>query len=252
MKILKILVFFLLPSLAWAKLDYSSQNFIRSYPFGLFFSGTFGYAFKLWDKSDINPALYGYVRPSATLQNSGPVNQVRGQIDVAPIAFTNFYAGTALVNRDFNDLDTFDCDTLICRAKMVRQYVGAKMALKYKDVFFLMDHRFERVKISEKRGAFAEEMGTLVGAGGNDVLRVNQFILGYEFAPDWAFGGLLLLNAMEKVVNSSRMQMGFVRHQHKKWNILWGVGSFHTRTNSDVLSTMVLVQWSGEKGLTLF
>src|SRR5690606_27276984 len=147
-----------LSSLVHAKLDYSSANLIRSFPVGLFTSGTVGYGFKLWDKTDVNPALYGYVRPSATIQTSGVVNQVRGQIDFAPVAFTNFYAGTALVNRDYSELDTFDCQAVICRAKMIRQYVGFKMAMKVKSFFLMTDHRFERVKLSEKRGVFAEEM----------------------------------------------------------------------------------------------
>lgn len=241
-----------LSSLAYAKLDYSSANLIRSYPVGLFASGTVGYGFKLWDKSDVNPALYGYVRPSATIQTSGVVNQVRGQIDFAPVAFTNFYAGTALVNRDYSELDTFDCQAVICRAKMVRQYVGFKMALKFKSVFLMTDHRFERVKLSEKRGIFAEEMGTLLGKDGNDVLRVNQLVVGYELSEKWAVGGLVVANAMEKFVNSSRMHIGFAQHKIGQWTIMAGAGTFHTRTNSDVFTTMLLLNWNGDRGLTLF
>lgn len=250
MKILILLT--LLPSIAFAQLDYSSTNLIRSYPFGLFASGTVGYGFKVWDKTDVNPAMYGYIRPSATIQTSGPVNQARAQIDIAPVAFTNFYAGTAIVNRDYNELDTFDCQAVICRAKMLRQYVGFKMALKYKSIFLMTDHRFERVKLSEKRGLFAEEMGTLIGAGGDDVLRINQLVLGYEVSEKWSAGAMLVANAMEKFRNSSRMQLGFVRHQMGRWNILAGAGTFHTRTNSDVFTTLFLFQWSGEKGLKIF
>ncbi|MBH47352.1 MAG: hypothetical protein CME71_04185 [Halobacteriovorax sp.] len=250
MKILILLCLF--PALAWSKLDYSSQNLLRTYPMGLFASGTVGYSFKTWDKSDVNPALYGYVRPSATIQTSGPVNQVRAQLDIAPVAFANFYGGTAIVNRDYNDLDTFNCDTVICRAKMFRQYVGFKMALKFKSIFLVTDHRFERVKVSEKRGVFAEEMGTLLGAGSDDVLRVNQLIVGVDLNEKWSAGGMVVANAMEKFTNSSRMQLGFVRRQLGKWNILAGAGTFHTRTNSDVFTTLFLFQWSGERGLTLF
>ncbi len=252
MKFLKIVTLLLLPSLVHAKLDYSSHNLIRSYPFGLFFAGTAGYSFKMWDKTDKNPAMYGYLRPSATLQNSGPVNQVRGQLDFAPIAFTQFYVGTAFINRDFNDLDTFDCDVIVCRAKMLRQYVGFRMALKFKGIFLVTDNRFERIKIHEQRGVFADEMGTLLGAPGKDVLRTNQLILGYDFAENWAAGGLLVTNAMDKFTNSSYMQMGFVRHQMGAWNLMLGAGNFHTRTNSNVFSTLLMAQWSGEKGLTLF
>lgn len=251
-KLILLLIACVLPSLGQAQIDYSSANLIRSYPFGLFFSGTVGYGLKVWDKTDKNPALYGYVRPSATVQNSGPVNQVRGQIDLAPIAFTHFYAGTSFVNRDFNDLDTFDCDVVVCRAKMLRQYVGAKMALKYKQFFLMTDHRFERVKVSEKRGIFAEEMGTLLAAPGQDVLRTNQLILGYELGEKWAVGGLVVASAMEKLVNSTHMQLGFVQHKMGKWTLIGGAGTFHTRTSSDVFTTLLLLNWSGERGLTLF
>lgn len=241
-----------LSSLSHAKLDYSSANLIRSYPVGLFASGTVGYGFKVWDKTDLNPALYGYVRPSFTLQSSGVVNQARAQVDFAPVAFTNFYAGTVLVNRDYNDLDTFNCANVICRAKMVRQYVGFKMAMKVKSVFMMTDHRFERVRVSEKRGTFAEEMGTLLGKDSDDVLRVNQLVVGYEINEKWATGGLIVANAMEKFVNSSRMQIGFVQHKREKWTLMGGAGTFHTRTNSDAFTMMFLLNWHGEKGLTLF
>lgn len=247
-----IIIALFLPLSAWASLDYSAQSLVRSYPVGFFAAATTGYGFKLWDKTDVNPAFYGYIRPSTTIQTSAVVNQARAQIDLAPVAFMNFYAGAALVNRDFNDLDTFNCDVVICRAKMVRQYVGFKMALKFKSIFLMTDHRFERVKISEKRGVFAEEMGTLLGANGDDVLRVNQLIVGHEINEKWAVGGLIIANAMEKLINSSRMQVGFVRRTFGKLTVLGGVGSFHTRTNADVFSTLVLLQWSGEKGLTLF
>tara|TARA_R110000868_G_scaffold132381_10_gene343360 strand:- start:1435 stop:2187 length:753 start_codon:yes stop_codon:yes gene_type:complete len=250
MKILIILCLF--PALAWSKLDYSSQNLIRTYPMGLFASGTVGYAFKVWDKSDINPALYGYIRPSATLQTSGPVNQAKAQLDFAPVAFANFYTGAAIINRDYNELDTFDCSSVICRAKMYRQYVGFKMALKYKSIFMMTDHRFSRVKVSEKRGVFAEEMGTLLGSGSDDVLRVNQLVIGTEFNDKWAAGAMVVANAMEKYTNSTRMHIGFVRRQLGHWNILAGAGTFHTRANSDVFTTLFLFQWSGERGLTLF
>lgn len=242
----------LLPISAWATLDYSAQSLVRSYPIGFFASATSGYGFKLWDKTDTNPALYGYIRPSATIQTSAVVNQARAQIDIAPVAFMNFYAGAALVNRDFNNLDTFNCDVVTCRAKMTRQYVGFKMALKFKSIFLMTDHRFTRVKTSEKRGVFAEEMGTLLGANGDDVLRVNQLIVGHEINEKWAIGGLVIANAMEKLINSSRMQIGFVRRTFGKLTVLGGAGTFHTRNNADVFSTLVLFQWSGEKGLTLF
>lgn len=241
-----------LPLVVAAKLDYSSANLIRSYPVGLFASGTVGYGFKVWDKTHINPALYGYVRPSATIQTSAVVNQARAQLDIAPLSFMNFYVGSALVNRDYNDLDTFDCQNVICRAKMVRQYVGFKMALKVKSFFLMTDHRFERIKLSEKRGVFAEEMGTLLGSNGNDVLRVNQLILGHELNQRWSVGGLVIANAMEHFVNSTRMQMGFLQHKIGRWSILGGAGAFHTRTNSNVFSTLLILNWSGERGLTLF
>jgi len=242
----------LLPLSAWATLDYSAQSLVRSYPTAFYASATSGYGFKLWNKADINPAFYGYIRPSATVQTSAVVNQARAQIDFAPVAFMNFYAGAALVNRDFNDLDTFNCDVVICRAKMSRQYIGFKMALKFKTLFLMTDHRFERVQTSDKSGIFAEEMGTLLGANGDDVLRVNQLILGHEVNEKWAIGGLVIANAMEKLVNSTRMQIGFARITLGKLTVHGGVGTFHTRTNSDVFSTLVLLQWSGEKGLTLF
>src|SRR5690606_5683296 len=145
-----------------------------------------------------------------------------------------------------------DCQAVICRAKMIRQYVGFKMAMKVKSFFLMTDHRFERVKLSEKRGVFAEEMGTLLGKDGNDVLRVNQLVLGYEIAEKWAVGGLVVANAMEKFVNSSRMHVGFVQHKMGDWTIMGGAGTFHTRTNSDVFTTMLMVNWNGERGLTLF
>ncbi len=248
----KLLLALLLPISAWAQLDYSAQSLVRSYPIGFFASATSGYGLKLWDKKDVNPAFYGYVRPSITAQTSLVVNQAKLELEVAPVAFARFYAGAALVNRDFNDLDTFDCDQVTCRAKMLRQYVGFKMAIKVKSFFLMTDHRFERVKTSEKRGVFAEEMGTLLGANGDDVLRVNQLILGYELDERWAIGTLVIANAMEKFINSSRMQVGFVQHKMGKFTVLAGAGTFHTRTNSDVFSTLVLLQWAGDKGITLF
>lgn len=241
-----------LSSLVNAKLDYSSANLVRSYPVGIFTSGTVGYGLKLWDKTDVNSAMYGYIRPSATIQSSGVVNQIRGQVDFAPVAFTNFYAGTALVNRDYNDLDTFDCNSVICRAKMVRSYVGFKMALKFKSVFLMTDHRYERVKLSEKRGIFAEEMGTLLGKDGNDVLRVNQLVVGYELGEKWAVGGLVVANAMEKYINSSHMHIGFIQHKIGHWTLMAGAGTFHNRINSDIFTTLLLLNWNGERGLTLF
>ena len=114
------------------------------------------------------------------------------------------------------------------------------------------DNRIEMVETKDKTGVFAEEQGTLLASSGKDVLKQSALILGNEINDTWNAGFLGLFSSMKNHNNSSRMMLGFLQYKQKKWNLLAGTGSFYTRTDSNVFTTLFLFNWNGFKGLRLF
>ncbi|MFZ4714255.1 MAG: hypothetical protein ACOYL6_11100 [Bacteriovoracaceae bacterium] len=244
------LLFTLFSFSTFAVSDYQFQSVVRTYPVGFFAAGTAGESYKLWGQ-DGEKVKYGFVRASGTLQTSGVVNSVMGQVDFYPISFLGFYAGKDYTHRNF-DVFTFDCTKLTCRGRMDRDYVGTRLALAYKDIFLMTEYRVIRASVQDKDKAFAEERSTLVGGPGQDTLHRTDFVLGYKLNPTYSVGYLMHRNVMQKYENSSHMNQGFVRYQGENWNLLMGTGTFHSRNDQTFYSSLIMFQWVGSKGLLLF
>lgn len=249
MKKLCLILSLLVNYSAFGQVDYDIKAITRSYPLALSFVGTMGYGHKLWG-SDSGP-LYGYVRPSVTVQTSGVINGIGAQIDLFPVSFLGFYAGAKKIFRNTDDLGSYDCAVVVCDGTVNRNYFGAKLGLAGAGFFMFVDGKIEDVEMDNRTGIFAEETSTLLAQNGGDTLTQVTGILGYELTSTLSLGTLIQHSQMDKIKNKSVMSLGITRIKMDNWSFLIGAGQFHTRQKSDHFTVMGLITWTGNKGLQL-
>lgn len=252
---MKLLLFFFIISITntvLAQIDYNVENVIRSYPLGLYSAATIGNGTIIWGEKNKSP-MYGFIRPSLTYQTSVLVNSARGEIGIHPVSFAGVYFGRDYTSRQIN-VPTFDCDQVICKGKLERNYWGAKMALTYKTLILMINGKMERIEMYDKVGPFADERTSLVARSGYDYVSRVDLFLGYKLNDNWTSGLLLIDQNMKYQINNSTMNYLFGKYKKSdsNWEYIWGMGSFKTRLDHNVFSTIISIKWWGDKGLLLF
>lgn len=249
MKKIIILLVILLNYSAYSQVDYNVKAVTRTYPVALSFIGTMGYGLKLWG-SDSGP-LYGYTRAAVYAQTSGVINGFGGQLEVFPVSFLGFYAGSKLIKRSTDDLGSYNCTTIICNGSVKRSYFGSKLGLAGGGLYLFLDGKIEDVEVKDRIGNFAEETGTLIGKSGGDKLTQLTSIFGYDLTSSLSFGALMQLSQMDKIKNKSVMTLGISRMKWDEWSMMLGLGQFHTRQSTNHLTVMAVFSWTGDKGIQL-
>lgn len=246
-------LFHLFSQKAEAMIDYSADTLVRSFPLGGYVKGLFGKSFLLWKKKHPKiPIFYGFIRPSLGLKSSAIVNGAIAQIDIYPISILGLYTGKELVLRNTTKLDTFDCDTTLCNGQINRDYWGFRMAIGYKDFFFVSDYKQNVLEVKDSTKMFADEITTLLGSPGRDVGSTHIMMLGHKINNKIQVGLLNMSNKMYHSKNKSQMSMAIVQFKRNKWSYTLGSGIFNTREDQNVFSILGLFQWKGKKGHLLF
>jgi len=226
---------------------------MRSYPVGLLLISSMGTGKKIWDSEDsARSYLYGYARPSIAFQTNGMVNTGKVQLDLAPISFLSFYLGSAKTYRSLKKMGDFNCAEIVCEGQLERHYVGAKMGLQFGTYFFMNDYRFEKDRVLKRPGPFADEQATLIGRERYDYLTQNLSVLGKRITDHWSVGILNQYSQMHYHRNTSNMLLMFGEYGWDKWKYFLASGVFKNLQHQNIFSTLLMVTWQGEKGLTLF
>lgn len=251
MKVL-ILLTMLLPLSIKAQWDFSATQLYRSFPSGFYINATGGYSFPLWKIDD--KVLFGYLRPSVTGQTSFVVNSAEAKLDFNPISFLNLFYGKSHTDRNYDELDTFECGVVVCDTILKREFYGARLALGAGPLVLLSKVQWYRTRLDEHHTTeFADELSSLISSPGNDTLFQKQLLLGFKFSPKFMLGYLGMVNEMRNTQQTSKMQiLTGLYHFNNEWNLLAGPGIFTTRTDADVFTILTLLTWRPAKGLPLF
>jgi hypothetical protein len=257
MVLLKIYIFILINTLGICEAveyDYHAETLVRPYPLGVYLKGQTGLNIPIWTKKDTAPFLYGLIRPSLEAKTSAKINTASAQIEILPISFLSLYAGLSRISRKHDKLDTFNCQAIACESdNMQRKFWGAKLGLKVREYWAMINLRWSSADLKDRPNLnYAEEQGSLIGAAGGDILYSATPIIGIEIKNKFSLGILHKYNSMRSFNNNSSMNILFARKEWKKWALLAGPGIYHTRNNSNVFTTLLILRWNGHKGDYLF
>lgn len=252
MKVLVLLIA-LLPLSLKAEWDLKASQLYRSFPTGFYINATGGYSLPLWKVND--KVLYGYIRPSATAQTSFVVNAAQAQVDLNPISFLNLYVGKSYTDRNYDELDTFDCAAIVCDTKLKRDYYGARLALGAGPILLMGEAKWFRSELDEDHPGrqYADELSSLISSAGGDTLFQRNLIAGYKLTEKWMIGYLGQFNKMRNTDQTSTMQVLINQiNLGNGWGIIAGPGMFTTRDDANVFTVLSLLTWKPLKGLPLF
>lgn len=237
---------------AYSEVDYKGEALIRTYPSGAFAKGTVGKSFEMWRKK-ASPVTYGFARVSTNFQTSLFVNSLAAQVDVYPISILGLYGGYSYMSREYNELKAFNCDVVICRtSQLIRKYYGFRMALAYKDLFYMGDTKWSDVEAKDLKGQFGDEQTSLIGQSGGDNALQSTHVLGLNIKKNLAIGILAKFNQMDKTNQRSQMRILFGKYEWGKYSLLAGPGLFKTRAGKEIFTALATIKWTGSKGLLLF
>ena len=252
MKSLILILLVFIPNLSNAQLDYKAENLVRVFPTAFYIKGTAGYSIPFYGAGE--KVLFGYIRPSLTLQSAAVVNMARAQIDFNPISILNFYYAKSYTIRNFENLSNFDCTNIICSADIKRDHYGFRVALKYRSFYYsgALNYNIGELDQATKED-WADELSSLVNTGSRSILVQQLHILGHELSKKLSLGYLGLYNKMNNNNQKSLMHIGFGKYIfNDEWTIIAGMGVFETRFQSKNLTAISLLTWASERGLPLF
>jgi hypothetical protein len=246
------ILIFLIPNICYSQMDYKAENLVRTFPTAFYVKGSVGYSIPLYGKGE--KVIFGYVRPSLTLQTAAVVNMGRAQIDFNPISILNFYYAKSYTKRNFEKLSNFDCSDIICSADIKRDHYGFRLALKYKTIYYSGALNYNVGELNQTtKGNWADELSSLVNTGARSVLVQQLHIIGHELNEKFSMGYLGLYNKMNNSQQKSTMHIGFGKYIfNDQWDIISGMGVFKTRVQKSNLTALSLLTWRPEKGLPLF
>lgn len=257
MKKTKLLIYLYLLSYncfgANIELNQKVEVLARSFPIGAFSKFTVEGLLPLWGKRDHPKDItYGFFGAQAEVRTSAVVNYLAGQIFVYPIPILGLFAGRESGLKEIEKIDTFDCTKAICQGKMRRDFLGAKLALGYKDIFFMSENRWSNVYAMDDSKYFVDEITTLLGSPGEDKTWVSLNILGMKLSPNTRAGLLYLQNKMQNNKSKSQMLNGFYEYSWGENSLISSTGIFETRENQRVGTLLFLYSWKTPSQLKLF
>jgi len=252
MKIIISLLFYFILSLSTAQAvyDYSSHFITRSFPIAMVLRNNIGSGFKFWQGG--HKALYGYVRAGANIDTSLVVNTVGGQIDVFPISFLGFSAGSSRTYRNFDPVQ-FDCENVECRGDVKRNFVAAKMGLAFGSVYFMAQaERFQQELANPTGRQFADEQTSLIARAEGDEMERLTVTLGLNLSKGYSIAGHFVNQEMLENKNLSQMKLLILRKQNGPWSYVAGTGLFRWKNDIEVATAILSIMWDGSKGVKLF
>ncbi len=253
MKKLFILSVLLLSTNTWALADYGFTSLFRSFPLGAFVHANYGQSIIFWGKAGTKNPLYGYARTEGSFRTSGVINATTARVELFPISIVGVYAGRSFQVRNSNELDTFNCDVVVCDGKVERNFIGIKAAIGAFGFFAMLDFKQIRVNMKNHTGIFADESVTLLARSGNDVADTRIITAGYSISENYKIGVLDMFNKMKYIKGESRMTMAMFQMPFlKAQQLTFATGQFHTRDDQKILSALVIWKWVAKKGAPLF
>lgn len=243
-----------------SRLDYRYEAFARSNPIGSYVRAEAGYSIPIWGKYDAKKPFYGFVRPMARFQSSGLINTAMAGVEFNPISFFSFYAQKSFMRRDLKKLDNVDCEQAItCRSNNIQRDIwGFRFAIKLGGFFLMNRMQWHTTQIKDRQNlGFVDEQGTLIGSGSKDQLFQAIQVGGYDFNNKHGVGFLHKRNLMKNSREDSTMIVGLYKYTKLKegvpdWTVLAGPGVFKTRQGTRHPMLFGLLQYSPQKGWTLF
>lgn len=229
--------------------DSFAQGVLRTYPSGGAVEVNGGASWFLWNGQG---PFYGYLRPNANFQTSSVTNQLRLQLDIFPISFFGFFVGVEWNKRDYEEFDTFNCESVECSGQVRRRYVGHKMALAFHQFFFTSQWRLERLEMTDRAGVFVDVKGSILARSSYDQKLEGQMVFGYKLNSDHSIGVLNVYNSTKYYNQLSSMWLAIHRVEFGRWSLLSGAGFIKTRHSTKVGTALFILRWTPAKGLPLF
>ncbi len=252
----KVLFFLILASsicigfTAVASVDYSVDTLARTLPRGFYTTGVVGKSLKTWgDESSVN---YGYVRLATNVRTSVLINSAGGVFEIFPISFLGFWGGADYYARSSKDLHKFDCDTYACDGSLTRKHYGAKLGLRFKNVYVLEKLGVEKLTLGKKDRVFVDEQALLLGQQGGDERIVLTSVIGHDLNDRFSVGILSQHNEMDRLGGKSEMSVFFLSLKRGTWAYTVGVGMIKSDYFPTSMTSIINIKYNGAKGLTLF
>jgi hypothetical protein len=225
----------------------------RSFPIGGFGKFTIEAINPLWGKKNgPKDITYGFYGAQAEFRTSAVVNYISGKFFIYPVPILGLFVGKEAGVKEIKNIDTFDCSKSICQGKMKREFVGLRLALGFKDFFFMSENRWSNVEPDKASMKFVDEITTLLGSPGADQTWVSLNIMGLKLDENKKAGLIYLSNQMKKNKSNSKMLNVFYEHSWKKHSLISSAGVFKTREDQNVATLLFLYSWKTPSALRLF
>ncbi len=247
MKKFIILFFTLVIFSARAEYDLSTTFGFRSYALGTAARVDVGISQEFWR---FNDQLYGFIRESAYFNTSALINSAGVRVDFFPVSILGFVAGTERVYRSTKELDTFDCDVLVCDEDGNRSYLRVENVLAYKKIVLINDYQREFYDY-DSQGTFANGLHTLE-VDSQEIVNVMRNVLAYQYSDKYTVGIIQFRTWTEKTRQDSTYLGMLNQYTKDKWTYGVVLGNYHSRNNDDHFSMLLQVKYDYKKGLRLF
>lgn len=253
----KILTFLslLTPLTVFSKIEINQKVEIlgRSFPVGGFSKFTLEAINPLWGKRDHPKDItYGFFGAKAEYRTSAVVNYLSTQAFIYPLPIFGIFIGGEKGIKQIDRIDTFDCDINLCRGKMERQFTGFRIALGYKDLFFMSENTWSNIKSDKSDKYFVDEMTTLLGSPNQDSSYIGLNIFGLKLSDQSKSGVIFLYNKMRKNTSTSSMLNAFYEHSWGQHSLINSLGVFRTRQGNKIGTLLFLYSFKTPSSYRLF
>ena len=250
-----LLLSLLTPLAVFSKIEINQKVEVlaRSFPVGGFSKFTLEAINPLWGKRDHPKDItYGFFGAKAEYRTSAVVNYLSTQAFIYPLPILGIFIGGEKGIKQIDKIDTFDCDINLCRGKMERQFTGFRIALGYKDLFFMSENKWSNIKSDKSDKYFVDEMTTLLGSPNKDSSFISLNILGIKLNDQKKSGLIFLHNKMKKNTSSTSMLNAFYEQSWGQHSLISSLGAFKTRQDSNVATLLFLYSFKTPSSLRLF
>ncbi|MCC7440231.1 MAG: hypothetical protein IT285_01275 [Bdellovibrionales bacterium] len=240
------------PALGSSKWDRSFGFVARSRPIGAIFTSEFGRGFLLWGSpKDESRWRYGYVRPAVQLESIAVNTRVAVEVEIFPVSFFGFAFrneyGLRLI-----EPTTIACGSVQCTGGLWRSSAEARWGLEAAGIFWVGSATVTAASALSEAPRFYEDRSVLVGEGPADRLVTFRNIAGYRFNESWLAGVFHEWNGMKRAGTHADLTLGILRRSLGRWALTAGAGHYRSDVTPRGLSAVMMLQWTGEKGLGLF
>jgi len=249
------IVFYLISNHSYAKIEINRKVEIlaRTFPMGGFSKFSLEAISPLWGtKERKNDISYGFTGAQLEYRTSAVVNYISGKVFIYPIPILGIFIGQESGIKQLEKIDTFDCTTSLCKGKMQRQFTGFRLALGYKNFFFMSESKWSKITAGDDQLPFVDEMTTLLGKPGQDQSFIGLNILGLNLDDNKKLGFIYIMNEMKKRTSNSKMLSLFFEKSWSNHSLISSAGIFQTRESQKIGTLLLLYRWKNPSNLRLF